>query len=111
VTPFQTICFSENLVLHRIESGAFGTVARYSEHQTAEAEMCVNLCGYRVLLGLSNGSLRPFSRFSRLEPLFHLAPQLSTRGCVDPVPDQVLLRKSGISVNRTRGLCDCSQEL
>jgi hypothetical protein len=29
-----------------------------------------------------------------------IAAQLSSRGCVDPVPDPLLLRKSGSAVNR-----------
>jgi hypothetical protein len=38
-----------------------------------------------------------FSRLPRPEPLLFLqvAPQLSSRGLVDPVPDALLLRKSG----------------
>jgi hypothetical protein len=40
-----------------------------------------------------------------------LAPQLFSRGWVDPVPDPLLLRKSGSAVNRTRDLWICSQEL
>jgi hypothetical protein len=41
--------------------------------------------------------------FSRQEPLlFHqVAPQLYSRGWVDPVPDPLLLRKSDIARNRT----------
>jgi hypothetical protein len=30
---------------------------------------------------------------------------------VDPIPDPLLLRKSGIAGNRTRDLCDCNQKL
>jgi hypothetical protein len=37
-----------------------------------------------------------------------VAPQLSSRGCVDPVPDPLLLRKSGSAGNRTRNLWICS---
>jgi hypothetical protein len=33
---------------------------------------------------------------------FQVAPQLCSRGCVDPVPDPILLRKSGSGGNRTR---------
>jgi hypothetical protein len=33
---------------------------------------------------------------------FQLAPQLYLRGRVDPVPDPLLLRKSGNAGNRTR---------
>jgi hypothetical protein len=40
-----------------------------------------------------------------------VAPQLSSRGWVDPVPDPLLLRKSGIARNRTRDLWIRSQEL
>jgi hypothetical protein len=44
------------------------------------------------------------SRFSRQEPLlfYQVAPQLYSRGWVDPVPDPLLLRKSGSAGNRTR---------
>jgi hypothetical protein len=52
-----------------------------------------------------------YFRFSRPEPLlfFQVAPQLSSRGWLGPVPDP--LRKSGSAGNRTRDLCICSQEL
>jgi hypothetical protein len=33
---------------------------------------------------------------------FEVAPQLCSRGWVDPVPDPLLLRNSGIAANRTR---------
>jgi hypothetical protein len=39
-----------------------------------------------------------------------VATQLSSRGWVDPVPDPLLLRKSGSAWNRTRDLWICSQE-
>jgi hypothetical protein len=42
---------------------------------------------------------------------FQVAPQLYSRGSVDPVPDPLLLRKSGRAGNRTRDLWNCSQEL
>jgi hypothetical protein len=53
--------------------------------------------------GQRDGSLRPYSRFSRPEPLlfYQVAPQLYSRGPVDPVPD-LLLRKYGSAGNRTR---------
>jgi hypothetical protein len=38
----------------------------------------------------------------------HVAPQLSSRRTVDPVPDPLLLRKSGMAGNRTRDLWICS---
>jgi len=36
---------------------------------------------------------------------------LTSRGWVDPVPDPLLLRKSGSAGDRTRDLCICSQKL
>ena len=36
---------------------------------------------------------------------------MTSRGWVDPVPDPLLLRKSGSAGNRTRDLCICSQKL
>jgi hypothetical protein len=39
-----------------------------------------------------------------------VAPHLSSRGWVDPVPDTLLLRKSGGTGNRTRDLWACNQE-
>jgi hypothetical protein len=42
---------------------------------------------------------------------FHVARQLSSRGLMDPVPDRLLLSKSGRAGYRTWDLCICSQEL
>jgi hypothetical protein len=42
---------------------------------------------------------------------FQVAPQLYSRGWVDPVPDPQLLRKSSRAGNRTRDLLICSQKL
>jgi hypothetical protein len=42
---------------------------------------------------------------------FQVSPQLYSRGCVDHVPDPLLLRKSGSARNRTRDIWICSQEL
>jgi hypothetical protein len=62
--------------------------------------------------GERDGSLWPYSRFSRPEPLvfFQVAPQLYSRGWVDPVPDP-LPRKPGSVGNRTRDLWIRSQEI
>jgi hypothetical protein len=48
--------------------------------------------------------LQLYSRLSRPQPLIFLpvAPQLYSRGWVDPVPDPLLLRKFGSTGNRTR---------
>jgi hypothetical protein len=40
-----------------------------------------------------------------------VAPQLSSRGWVDPIPDPLLLRKFGRDRNRTQDLWICSQKL
>jgi hypothetical protein len=40
-----------------------------------------------------------------------VAPQLSSRGWVDPVPDPLLLKKSGRVGNRTRDFWICSHKL
>jgi hypothetical protein len=52
---------------------------------------------------IANGSKRPYSRFSRQQPLlfYQVAPQLYSRGWVDPVPDPLLIF-SGSAGNRTR---------
>jgi hypothetical protein len=49
-------------------------------------------------------SLRPYSRISRKEPLlfYKVAPQLYSRGWVDPVPDRLLLFFFDSAGNRTR---------
>jgi hypothetical protein len=60
--------------------------------------------------GQRDGSLRPYSRFSRQEPqlFFQVAPQLYLRGRVDPVPDPLpvfplfFFGKSRSAGNRTR---------
>jgi hypothetical protein len=42
---------------------------------------------------------------------FQVAPQFYSQGWVDPVPDPLILRKSGSAGNWTRDLWICSQEL
>jgi hypothetical protein len=60
-----------------------------------------------------NESPLPYSRISMPERyyFFQISPQLYSRGWADPVPDPLLLRKSGSDGNRTRDLWICSQEL
>jgi hypothetical protein len=57
----------------------------------------------------SHGRYLGFLDWSRYFFL-QVASQLSSRGWVDPVPDPLLLRKSGSADNRTRGLWICSQK-
>jgi hypothetical protein len=54
--------------------------------------------------GQRNGSLWPYSRLSRPEPLLFLPKTLEfySQGWVDPVPDAILLRKTCTSGNWTR---------
>jgi hypothetical protein len=57
--------------------------------------------------------LQPYSRFldqSRYF-FFQVAPQLYSRGGLDPAPDLLLLRESSRTGNRTRDVWICSQEL
>jgi hypothetical protein len=56
------------------------------------AKWLLTFCGKRVPCGQRAGSLRQYSRFSRQEPLlfYQVAPQLYSRGWVDPIPDQIL---------------------
>jgi hypothetical protein len=77
-------------------------------------EVSDNFWGWRVSSGQRNGSPRPLiSMFQTRSRYFSIQvnPQLSSRGWVDPVPDPLLLRKSGRAGNRTRDLWICSQEL
>jgi hypothetical protein len=43
--------------------------------------------------------------------LFQVAPHLCSRRWVDPIPDPLLIRKSGCAGNQTQDLYVCSQEL
>jgi hypothetical protein len=67
-----------------------------------------------VSRGQHNGSPRPLisAIYTGAATYFiHVAPQLTSRGWVDPAPDPLLLRKSGSARNWTRDLCICSQKL
>jgi hypothetical protein len=70
------------------------------------------LCIHSIISTIKKDPNGRSFRFSRPEPLlsFQLAPQLSSRGWVDPVANP-LLRKSGSAGNQTRDLCICSQDL
>jgi hypothetical protein len=76
------------------------------------AKWLPTFCGQRVPRGQRDGSLWPYSRFSRQEPLlfYQVAPQLYSRGWVDPVPDPLLFLLV-VHGNRTRDPWICSQEL
>jgi hypothetical protein len=63
-----------------------------TERPPLVGEAIANFCGQRVPHGQRDGSLRPYSLFSRQELLrfYQVAPQLYSRGWVDPVPDPLL---------------------
>jgi hypothetical protein len=84
-----------------------------SERPPLVGEVSANIFGQRChVLSMMD----PYSRIlgfldrSRYY-FFQVAPQLYSRGWVDPVPDSLLLRKSGSAGDRTRDLRICSQEL
>jgi hypothetical protein len=53
-----------------------------TERPPLVGEVTANFCGSRVPRGQRDGSQRPYSRFSRQEPLlfYQVAPQLYSRG-------------------------------
>jgi hypothetical protein len=77
-------------------------------YRTSERRLSVKVVptfyGQRTWRAQRDWSLRPYSRFSRPEPLlfFQVAPQLYSRAWVDSVPDPLLYRKSGSAENRSR---------
>ena len=67
-----------------------------------------------VSRGQRNGSPQPLISVYRTwitTYFIQVAPQLTSRGWVYPVPDPLTLRKSGSAGNRTWDLCVCSQKL
>jgi hypothetical protein len=74
-----------------------------TERPPLAGEVTANFCGKRVPRGQRDGSLLPYSRYSTQEPLlfYQVAPQLYSRGWVDPVPDPLLFF-SGSAGNRIR---------
>jgi hypothetical protein len=93
LTHWHSICHSE---LHKetpwLESAS--ELYRPSYHRVSA----------KLSRGQRDGSLRPYFRISRPVPLrfFCVAPQLYSRGRVEPVPDPLLLKKCGSAGNRTR---------
>jgi hypothetical protein len=84
-----------------------------TERPPLVCEVSAKFCEKRVSRGKLNGSPRLILGFldrSRYF-FFQVAPQLYSQGWVDPVPDPLLLRKSGSAGNRTRDLRICSQKL
>jgi hypothetical protein len=63
-----------------------------AEQPPLVGEVIANFFRIDVPRGQRDGSLRPYTRFYRQEPLlfYQVAPQLYSRGWVDPVPDPLL---------------------
>jgi hypothetical protein len=89
--------------------GAFSPQANYTDRAKLVpnfADRGVAWSAQRIPTAVYLGSLDRCRYFS-----IQVAPQLSSRGWVHPVPDPLLLRKFGRAGNRTRDLWICSQEL
>jgi hypothetical protein len=84
-----------------------------TERLPLDGELSVNFCGLKVSCCQRYGSPRPYSRPSKPETLlfFPSSSSVVLTRLSGPVPDPLLLRKSGSSGNRTRDLWICSQEL
>jgi hypothetical protein len=75
-----------------------------TERQPLVGEVSVNFCGLRVSCGQRDdpyGRILGFLNRSRYF-FFQIAPQLYSRGWVDPISYPLLLRKSGSAGNRSR---------
>jgi hypothetical protein len=85
----------------------FGPQTNYTDWETCTRLLrvgCVAWSVQRIPAAAYLGFL------DRCRFFFQVAPQLSSWGWADPVP-QLLLKKSGSAGNRTRDLWICSQEL
>jgi hypothetical protein len=93
---------------------AFSSQANYTDRATVACRR--SYCQLFQIEGVAWSAQRiPGRYFGFLDRsryfFIQIAPQLSSRGWVDPIPDPLLLRKSGSAGNRTRDLWICSQEL
>jgi hypothetical protein len=100
--PFPSVDDKTKLKLNSVAWIRERTI--FTERPPLSGEVSANFSWRRVPRGSVDGSLLPYSRISRQEPLlfYQVAPQLYSRGWVDPVPDSLLLRKSGSAGNRNR---------
>jgi hypothetical protein len=91
---------------------AISSQANYIDHAAAiVGEATANFSDREVSRDQRNGSPRPLISVFQTGAcvIIQVAPQLSSRGWVDPVSDSLLLRKSGSARNGTRDLRICSQ--
>jgi hypothetical protein len=92
------LAFSCNNIKNKTNSMALSQQAKYTDWSTAiyQRDLVPTFADRRVSRGQRGGSpavvnlIDPSRYFS-----FQVAPHLSSRGWVDPVPDPLLLRKSG----------------
>jgi len=88
-------------------------LGRQSGRRRLSAKLVPTFSDRVVSRGQRNGSPRPLISVYRTwiaTYFIQVAPQLTSRGWVHPVPDPLPLRKSGSAWNRTRDLCICSQK-
>jgi hypothetical protein len=108
-------CVTKKKPKQKTNSVALSPQVNYTDRVTATCRR--NLVPTFVDRGMSRsqrgGTPTVVNLFSRPEPLlfFQVAPHLSSQGWVDPIPDPLLLRKYGITGNRTRDLSVSSQKL
>jgi hypothetical protein len=113
-TGFKVCLLTINQSINQQSSGATalqGLGRQSSRHRPAK--LVTTSTDRGVSRGQRNGSPRPLISVYRTwiaTYFIQVAPQLTSRGWVHPVPDPLPLRKSGIAGNRTRDLCVCSQK-
>jgi hypothetical protein len=82
----------------RVHEGTIPT-----ERPLLVGEVSANFCGVIYVVSLTDPYCRNYDFLDRSRYFFfQVAPQLYSRGWVDPVPDPVLLSKSGSAGNRTQ---------
>jgi hypothetical protein len=103
-----------SLKLKELNSVAFRPQANYTYRATAACRRSAKLwriegvawSAQRIPTAV-NLSFQDWTRYFYIQ----VAPQLSSRGWVDPVPDPLLLRKCGRAGMQSRDLWICCQEL
>jgi hypothetical protein len=102
-------------VLYKKKLRGFGPLANYGDRATAACWR--SSANFLRIEGVAWSAQRipPLVSLDFLDRsryfFLQVAPQLSSRGWVDTVPDPLLLRKSGSAGNPTRELWICSQKL
>jgi hypothetical protein len=86
-TDFAATNQKENVIVHPNSVASVRKQTTSTKRPSFVGEVSVDVCGQRVSRGQRNGSLRPYSGFSRQEVLLYfikLVPQLYSRGWVIP---------------------------